>query len=138
MLITRNDHVIQDLLTTARVIAVVGHSDRTYRTSYQIAGYLRRVGYTVYPVNPEVTSINGMPCYPSLADVPEPVDIVNVFRRAEYLPDIIEQAIKITPKVVWAQLGIYSDEAAQIAEAAKLPLVMNACIKVEHRRLIGA
>lgn len=137
MLITRNDHVIQDLLTTARVIAVVGHSDRTYRTSYQIAGYLRRVGYTVYPVNPEVTSINGNPCYPSLADVPEPIDIVNVFRRSEYLADVVEQAVKVAPKAVWAQLGIYSDDAARIAEAANLPLVMDACIKVEHRRLIG-
>lgn len=137
MLITRNDHVILELLTHARVIAVVGHSNHPYRTSYQIAGYLRRVGYTVYPVNPNLTSINGQPCYPSLEAVPEPVDIVNVFRRSEYLADVVREAVKIAPKAVWAQLGIYSDEAARIAETAKLALVMDMCIKVEHRRLIG-
>ncbi len=137
MLITHNDNAVRDLLTSARVIAVVGHSDRPYRTSYRIAAYLRQVGYTVYPVNPEVSSIDGQVCYPSLADVPEAVDIVNVFRRSEFLADVVAQAIKIAPKAVWAQLGVYSDDAARTAEAADMPLVMNTCIKVEHQRLLG-
>lgn len=137
MLLTRDDQALRELLSTARVIAVVGHSDKPHRTSYQIAGYLRRVGYTVYPVNPEVQQIDGQPCYPSLKDVPEPIDIVDVFRRSEYLAGVVEAAAAVGAKSVWAQLGVYSDEAARIAEAVHLPLVMDACIKVEHRRLIN-
>lgn len=135
MLVTR-DEAVQDLLANARVIAVVGHSDKPYRTSYQIAQYLRGAGYTVYPVNPEVVQIDGQPCYASLDDVPEPIDIVNVFRRSEFLPGVVEDAITAGAKAVWAQLGVYSGIAADKAEAAHLPLVMDACIKVEHRRLI--
>lgn len=137
MLITHDQTAVRDLLTNARVIAVVGHSDRSYRTSYQIAAYLRRAGYKVYPVNPEVSTIDGEVCYPSLADVPEPIDIVNVFRRSEYLADVVEQAANVHAKAVWAQLGVQSPAAAKIAEANNLPLVMDACIKVEHRRLLG-
>jgi predicted CoA-binding protein len=132
-----DDKALQDLLETAHVIAVVGHSDKPYRTSYQIADYLRRVGYKVYPVNPEAAEINGERCYPSLKDVPEPIDIVDVFRRSEYLAGVVEEAAAVGAKAVWAQLGVMSDEAARIAEAAGLPLVMDACIKVEHRRLVG-
>lgn len=136
MLITHDDTALRDLLSTAKVIAVVGHSDRPFRTSYQIAAYLRQVGYKVYPVNPEVSTIDGQPSYASLADIPEPIDIVNVFRRSEFLADVVEQAVAVHAKAVWAQLGVQSDEAAKIAEAAHLPLVMDTCIKVEHRRLI--
>jgi len=137
MLITHDETALRDLLTSARVIAVVGHSDRSYRTSYQIAAYLRRAGYKVYPVNPEVSTIDGEICYPSLADVPEPIDIVNVFRRSEFLADVVKQAVDVKAKAVWAQLGVQSAEAATAAEAAHLPLLMDACIKVEHRRLVG-
>ncbi len=137
MLITHNETALTNLLTNAHVIAVVGHSDRPFRTSYQIAAYLRRAGYKVYPVNPEVSNIDGEICYPSLADVPEPIDIVNVFRRSEFLADVVEQAAAVKANAVWAQLGVQSDEAALAAEAFHLPLVMNACIKVEHRRLLG-
>jgi predicted CoA-binding protein len=137
MLILHNENALRDLLSKAHVIAVVGHSDRPYRTSYQIAGYLRRAGYKVYPVNPEVSTIDGEVCYPSLADVPEPIDIVNVFRRSEFLADVVEQAANVHAKAVWAQLGVESSAAAKIAEANNLPLVMDACIKVEHRRLLG-
>ncbi len=136
MLITHDDTALRDLLTTSKVIAVVGHSDRPFRTSYQIAAYLRQAGYKVYPVNPEVSTIDGQPCYASLADVPEPIDVVNVFRRSQFLVDVVEQSAAVHAKAVWAQLGVESDEAAKIAEAAHLPLVMDACIKVEHRRLI--
>ncbi len=137
MLITNDDTVLRELLKTARVIAVVGHSDRTYRTSYQIAAYLRRVGYTVYAVNPEISTIDGQPCYPSLADVPEPIDIVNVFRRSEHLADVVEQAAAVHAKAVWAQLGVESTAAIQVAETAHIPLVIDTCIKVEHRRLVN-
>lgn len=131
------DSAVRDLLQKARVIAVVGHSDKPYRTSYQIAQYLRRAGYTVYPVNPEVTEIDGQPCYASLKDVPETIDIVNVFRRSEYLAGVVDEAAAVHAKSVWAQLGVASDEAEQKADAAHLPIVMDACIKVEHRRLLG-
>jgi uncharacterized protein len=136
MLITHDQTTIRNLLTSARIIAVVGHSDQPYRTSYQIARYLRRVGYTIYPVNPEVATIDGQPCYPSLAAVPEPIDIVNVFRRPEYLAGVVEEAIAVQAKAVWAQVGVESQEAAAIAEVAGLPLVMDMCIKVEHARLL--
>ena len=137
MLITHNDAALRNLLTSAHVIAVVGHSNRPFRTSYQIAAYLRRVGYKVYPVNPEIKNVDGQPCYPSLADVPEPIDIVNVFRRSEFLADVVEQAVLVKAKAVWAQLGVHSNATATVAEVAQLPLVMDACIKVEHRRLLG-
>lgn len=137
MLITTNETALRNLLTSAHVIAVVGHSDRHYRTSYQIAAYLRRAGYKVYAVNPDISSVDGEPSYPSLADVPEPIDIVNVFRRSEFLADVVEQAAKVKAKAVWAQLGVESDAAATAAEVAHLPLVMDACIKVVHHNLIG-
>ena len=137
MLITDNETALRNLLTSAHVIAVVGHSDRPYRTSYQIAAYLRRAGYKVYPVNPEISSVDGEMCYPSLADVPEPIDIVNVFRRSVFLADVVEQAARVNAKAVWAQLGVESKAAATAAEVAHLPLIMDACIKVVHRNLIG-
>lgn len=132
----KDEHDVRDLLANARVIAVVGHSDKPYRTSYQIAQYLRGAGYTVYAVNPEVEQIDGERCYPSLKDVPEPIDIVDVFRRSEYLPGVVDDAIAAGAKSVWAQLGVSSGEAASRAQAADLPLVMDSCIKVEHRRLL--
>ncbi len=131
------DSAVKELLENSKVIAVVGHSDKPYRTSYQIAQYLRNVGYTVYPVNPEVSEIDGQPCYASLKDVPEPIDIVNVFRRSEFLAGVVDDAAEVHAKAVWAQLGVASDEADQKADAAHLPIVMDACIKVEHQRLLG-
>lgn len=137
MPLVNDTNMLREALKTARVIAVVGHSDRPYRTSYQIAAYLRRAGYTVYPVNPEHTSINGQPCFPTLADVPEPIDIVNVFRRSEFLAEIVQQAADILAKFVWAQNGVESAEALHIANAAGIPIVMDNCIKVAHQQLMG-
>ncbi len=137
-MIVRDDAALRDILTSARVIAVVGHSDRPNRTSYRIANYLREVGYTVYPVNPTVAQIDGQRSYTSLADVPEPIDIVNVFRRSEYLAGVVEDAIAAGAKMVWAQLGVSDAAATQKAEAAGLPLVMDNCIKVSHMRLVGS
>jgi predicted CoA-binding protein len=131
------DADLHALLESARVIAVVGHSDNPSRTSYRIAAYLRQAGYTVYPVNPTVQTIDGQPCYPSLEAVPEPIDIVDVFRRSEYLLGVVEDAIAVGAKAVWAQLGVTHPDARQLAEAADLPLVMDRCIKIEHRRLLG-
>ncbi len=125
----------EQLLSQSRTIAVVGHSPKPERVSYQIAQYLRQAGYEVYPVNPGHDSIDGRPCYRSLAAVPVAIDLVNVFRRSEFLPGIVEEAIAIQAKAVWAQSGISSETAGAIAKAANLPLVMDRCIKVEHLRL---
>lgn len=124
------------LLENAKVIAVVGHSDKPYRTSYRIAQYLRSAGYTVYPVNPTVSLIDGQPSYPALADVPESIDIVNVFRRSEYLPGVVDEAIDAGAKAIWAQLGVYDAGAKQQALAAGLDVAMDVCIKIEHSLLL--
>lgn len=134
--LNRDDQTMRDVLAKARVIAVVGHSDRPYRTSYQIAQYLRHAGYTVYPVNPTVTTIGGKPSYPSLAEVPESIDIVNVFRRSEYLAGVVDEVIAVGAKVVWAQLGVVDEAARRKALDAGLDVAMDVCIKVEHRRLV--
>lgn len=134
---TWNDAALGDLLRSARVIAVVGMSDNPSRVSYQIGHYLKRAGYTVYPVNPTVATIDGEKVYPTLADVPEPIDIVNVFRRPEYLSGVVDDAIAAGAKAVWAQLGISDADAARKAEAAGIPMVMNRCIKVDHAHLLG-
>ncbi|MCL4875909.1 MAG: CoA-binding protein [Anaerolineae bacterium] len=127
---------LHDILSTARIIAVVGHSEKPHRTSYQIAQALRQFGYTVYPVNPTVKTINGEPCYASLKEVPEPIDIVNVFRRSEYLMGVVEEAIEVGAKVVWAQLGVSDPQAAALAEDAGLQIVMDNCIKVSYLQLM--
>ncbi|MDF5709331.1 MAG: CoA-binding protein [Nostoc sp. S4] len=130
-----DDNALREVLTQAKIIAVVGHSDKRDRTSYQIAQFLQQVGYTVYAVNPLVKEIDGKPSYAALQDVPEPVDIVNVFRRCQYLPEIIDEAIAINAKTVWAQLGICHQPSAQKALDAGLNVVMDACIKIEYLRL---
>ena len=126
----------RELLETAKIIAVVGHSDKPNRTSYRIAEYLRNMGYTVYPVNPTVSEIDGEPCYPDLASVPASIDIVNVFRRSKHLVDIVQEASAVQAGAVWAQLGVEDEAAARLANEANLPIVMNNCIKVTHGRLI--
>ena len=135
-MIATNDSTLRELLSTAHVIAVVGYSDKPHRTSYQIAQFLKQAGYKVYPVNPSVETIDGERSYASLADVPEPIDIVNVFRRSEYLPGVVDDAIAVGAKAVWAQLGVYDEAAGRKAESAGLVTVMDACIKVEYNRLM--
>jgi hypothetical protein len=137
MTLTRlTDAQLRDILQTARRIAVVGHSDDPGRPSYQIAHYLRRAGYTVYPVNPTLATIDGEQSYSSLAVLPAPVDIVDVFRRSEYLTDVVKDAIAVGAKVVWAQLGISDDAAARLAAQAGITLIQNNCIKVTHMRVM--
>jgi predicted CoA-binding protein len=136
--ISSSPDAMRDLLTNARVIAVVGASNKPDRPSYSIYQYLKRQGYTVYPVNPIVKDIDGDKVYPSLADVPESIDIVDIFRPSDALPEVIEDAIAAGAKAVWAQLGINNDAAAERAEAAGLNVVMNKCIKVQHSLLVNA
>jgi len=131
-----NDTELRKLLSEARVIAVVGHSDKVYRTSYRIGNYLRRAGYAVYPVNPTISEVDGQRVYASLAEVPEPIDIVNVFRRAEFLHEVVEDAIAVKAKAIWAQLGVVGAAAARRAEEAGLQMVMDRCIMVDHGLLI--
>ena len=126
----------RQLLEAAKVIAVVGYSNDPTRTSYQIGKFLKQVGYTVYPVNPSVSEIDGEKVYATLADVPEPIDIVNVFRRSEYLAGVVDEAIAVQAKAVWAQLGVFDNDAAAKAEAAGLTMVMDTCIKVSYNQLM--
>lgn len=130
-----DDMELRHILSNTKTIAVVGHSDKPSRTSYQIAQFLRRVGYSVIPVNPTVSEIDGQPSYPTLRQVPVPVDMVNVFRRSEYLPEIVEDAIAIQARTIWAQLGIHDESSAQKALSAGLNVITDACIKVEYLRL---
>lgn len=129
------DETLRYLLTYAKVIAVVGHSEKSHRDSYQVAQFLREAGYQVFPINPRVDEIDGQLSYASLRDVPAPIDIVNVFRRAEFLPEIVEDAIAIQAATLWTQLNISDPEAAEKATQAGLNVVMDACIKTEHKRL---
>jgi predicted CoA-binding protein len=129
---------IDDVLRSARTIAVVGLSPRRFRPSYGVAEYMKRAGYRIIPVNPNETEIIGETCYPDLDSVPEPVDIVNIFRRSEFVPAIVEAAIRKGAKAVWMQEGVYHEEAARRAEAAGLAVVMDRCILKDHRRLAYA
>jgi uncharacterized protein len=129
------DAALHDLLAASRTIAVVGHSDKPYRDSYGVAQYLRQAGYTVYAVNPHLRTVAGGPAYPNLRQLPEQIDIVDVFRRAEHLSQIVEDAIAIGARVVWGQFGVVDPAAAERAQAAGLVVVMDRCIKVEHHRL---
>ncbi|MDU0329017.1 CoA-binding protein [Paenibacillus sp. 3LSP] len=129
---------IKEILLNAGNIAVVGLSDKPDRTSYMVAQALQQNGYRIIPVNPMVSGeILGEKVYPSLSDIPEPVDIVNVFRRSEQTPPVAEEAVKIGARVLWLQLGIFSEEAYEIASKGGLTVIMDRCIKVEDSILIG-
>jgi len=123
---------IKKLLTTAKTIAVVGLSPKESRPSNMVARYLIEAGYTVIPVNPGQEEILGLPCYPDLGAVPDPVDIVNIFRRSEDVPPIVTKSIAIGAKAVWMQEGIIHAEAARTAKAAGLLVVMDRCLKTVH------
>ena len=127
-----SDDRIKELLTQAETIAIVGASGNPDKSSYGIMKKLQNVGYHVIPVNPRETEILGEKSYPSLADVPQKVDIVDVFRRAEDTPPIAEEAVKIGAKALWLQTGISNDEAAARAEAGGLTVVMDACLGTLH------
>jgi uncharacterized protein len=128
---------IQRVLHTAKTIAIVGLSDNELRASYFVGYYLRRHGYRVIPVNPRQTEILGQKCYPSLLDVPEPVDIVDVFRAPDAVPGIARDAVAIQAGTLWCQFGVINEEGAQIAEDGGVTVIMDRCLKVEHARYLG-
>jgi uncharacterized protein len=132
-----NEDVVarREVLVNAPVIAVVGMSDDPMMISYEIGKYLKEQGYTVYPVNPTIESVDDDRSYPSLFDVPEPIDIVNVFRNSRYLSGIVDEAIAVGAKTVWAQQGVHDDEAVTKALAAGLNIATDLCIRTEHQRL---
>lgn len=125
------------LLESAKTIALVGLSDKPDRPSYDVASYLLDNGYTIIPVNPNISEWNGIKAYQSLSEIPKEVkvDIVDIFRRSEHVPPIVDEAINIGAKVVWMQLGVINEEAAEKARKAGLEVVMDRCMKIEHARL---
>jgi predicted CoA-binding protein len=127
--------VIKDILKSSKTIAVVGCSSSVWRPSHGVSEYMKRAGYRIIPVNPGEDNVLGEKCYATLEDIPEPVDIVNVFRRSEFVPDIVESAIRIGAKSVWMQEDVIHPEAAARAESAGLKVVMDRCLLKEHRRL---
>ena len=128
---------IQRVLHTATTIAIVGLSNNELRASYFVGYYLRRHGYRVIPVNPRETEILGQKCYASLLDVPEPVDVVNVFRAPDALPGIARDAVAIGAGTLWCQFGVINEEGARIAEDGGVTVIMDRCLKVEHARYAG-
>jgi predicted CoA-binding protein len=141
VLVLTSDQEIRELLTAARTIAVVGISDDPERDSYMVAEFLQRQGYRIIPVNPRLVNLNiqvlGEKAYATLRDVPEKIDIVDIFRRPETVMPVVEDAIAAGAGAVWMQLSIVNEEAAARAEAAGLNVVMNRCMAVEYRRLMS-
>jgi uncharacterized protein len=128
---------IQRLLLTAGTIAVVGLSGNELRASNFVGYYLKRHGYNVIPVNPREAEILGQKCYPSLLDVPVPIDVVDVFRAPEALPDMARDAVAIHAGALWCQFGVINEEGAKIAEDGGLTVIMDRCLKIEHARYVG-
>ncbi len=128
---------IQRVLHTAKTVAVVGLSKNELRASYFVGYYLKRQGFRVIPVNPREPEILGEPSYPCLADIPEPVDVVNVFRAPSALPAIATEAVAIGAKSLWCQFTVINEEGGRIAETGGLAVVMDRCLKVEHARYAG-
>jgi len=127
---------IPDLLKNTRTIAVVGLSNSPMRPSNGVSEYMKRAGFRIIPVNPNETEVLGEKCYARLEDVPEKVDMVNVFRRPEHVPEIVESAIRIGAKSLWLQEGVVHERAAHRAREAGLEVVMDRCILKEHRKLM--
>ena len=128
---------IQRVLHTAKTIAIVGLSNNELRASYFVGYYLKRHGFRVIPVNPRAAEILGQKCYPSLPEVPEPINIVNVFRAPDALPAIAREAVAIKAGALWCQFGVINGEGARIAEDGGATVIMDRCLKVEHARYLG-
>ncbi|WP_155964634.1 CoA-binding protein [Streptococcus ruminantium] len=127
--------LVFDYLRNAKTIAVVGLSYREETAAYRVSKFMQEAGYKILPVNPRVAgeTILGEPVYARLADIPQPVDIVNIFRRSEYLPEVAHEFIQIDAKVFWAQLGLENQEAEEILrQAGHKAIIMNKCIKLEY------
>jgi uncharacterized protein len=132
------DAVLKEILLSAKTIASVGLSSNPNKESYQIGSYLKAQGYRLIPVNPTASEILGEKSYPDLLSVPEKIDVVQVFRKPEDVPPVVDDAIKAGAKVIWMQEGIVHEEAAGKAREAGLQVVMDTCMRVAHRSLIGA
>ena len=130
--------VNDQLLRNAKTIAVVGLSGHRWRPSYSVSEYMQSAGYRIIPVNPTEAEVLGEKSYASLDEIPEPVDIVDIFRRSEFVPEIVDAAIRIHAKCVWMQEGVIHEEAAAKARAAGLEVVMDRCILKEHRKMLVA
>jgi uncharacterized protein len=128
---------IMAILRDCQTIAVVGLSDRLDRDSYRVASYLKKKGYRIIPVNPVKNEIMGEKCYPDLSAIPEPVDIVNIFRAVEAIPGIVEEAIRIKARAIWMQLGLAHNESARKARSAGVCVVQSRCLMAEHKKLLG-
>jgi len=126
---------IAELLKNARTIAVVGLSDDPFRASYDVSQYMQSQGYRIIPVNPMIRGSLGENAYPTLSDVPEKIDIVNVFRRPEFVPQVVEEAIRLRVPAIWLQEGVIHEGAAQKARDAGMFVVMDRCILKEHRKI---
>ena len=133
-----DDGEIKKLLEKSLTIAVVGLSAKPHRDSYRVAEYMQKHGYRVLPVNPSLRGdVLGEKAFASLADIPVPVDIVNVFRRSEDVPAVVQEALPLKPKTIWMQLGIAHEEAAELAARQGIAVVMDRCIKIDHGLLLG-
>ena len=130
-----SDRELRSILGEAKTIAVVGLSSKPHRDSHEVAEYLQHKGYRIIPVNPNETEVLGEKAYPSLLDVPEKVDVVDVFRRAEYTPEIAEQAVKVGARLLWLQDGIVNEDAWRIAQDGRVDVVMGVCIRRTKNRL---
>ncbi len=128
---------IAELLRTSRTIAVVGLSSKRYRPSYGVAEYMKSAGYRIIPVNPCEQEVLGEKACAELASVPEHIDIVDIFRKSEFVPEIVETAIRMGARAIWMQEGVIHEEAAAKARAAGLEVVMDRCILKEHRRMLA-
>ena len=133
----QDPRTIQRVLLNSKTIAIVGLSNNPLRASYFVGFYIKRHGYRVIPVNPREKEILGEKCYPSLRDVPERVDIVDVFRAPDAVPGIAKDAVAIGAKALWCQFTVISPEGARIAEEGGLAVIMDRCLKVEHARFAG-
>lgn len=125
----------EKILKTYQTVAMVGLSPKSDRPSFKVASYLKEQGYRVIPVNPQAKEILGEICYPDLTSIPEPVEVVDVFRSSEQVPAIVEEAIKVGAKAVWMQEGVINEEAAARAKEAGLLVVMDKCMRKEHLKL---
>ena len=129
---------MKEILLSSKTVAAVGLSSNRAKESFGIVQYLKDQGYKIIPVNPSANEIMGEKAYPDLSSIPESVDVVQVFRKPEDVPPVVDEAIKIGAKVVWMQEGVVNEEAAQKAREAGLKVVMDACMRSAHRRLLGA
>ena len=131
-----SDQQIKDLLRGAHTIAVVGLSSSRFRASYGVSQYMQSAGYRIIPVNPNEREVLGEKAYARLEDVPEKIDVVDVFRRSEFVPEIVDAAIRVGVRAIWMQEGVSDEAAAERARDAGLFVIMDACILKEHRRLL--